>query len=147
MQSSHDCMHIPHVPPGSDLLHDLNCFFEEQVGHGAEIKPLCLSQAGSTEWTVARSVTAVGLLLSMALQFLGYLPSALALVSMGIQQMSPLGEATQHSRLGPRVYFSSQVCLPRFCSTPPPSLDEGWGLSMNDLAIVPSNSFLGLQYY
>ena len=51
MQSLHDCMHIPCAPPGSDLLHNLNRFFEEQVGHGAKIKPLCLSQAGLTEWT------------------------------------------------------------------------------------------------
>ena len=49
-QSSHDCVHILHAPHGSNFLHDLNCFFKEWVGHGAEIEPLCLSQAGSTEW-------------------------------------------------------------------------------------------------
>ena len=44
-------MHIPRVPRGSDFLHDLNRFFEEQISHGAEIEPLCLSEAGSTEST------------------------------------------------------------------------------------------------
>ena len=43
-------VHIPRAPPGSDVLHDLNRFFKEQVGHGAKIEPLCLSQAGLTEW-------------------------------------------------------------------------------------------------
>ena len=51
MQSLHDCVHIPRVPSGSNLLHNLNSFFEEWVSHGAKIEPLCLSQAGSTEWT------------------------------------------------------------------------------------------------
>ena len=45
-QSSHDCVHIPCVPHGSDLLHELNHFLKEQIGHGAEIEPLHLSQAG-----------------------------------------------------------------------------------------------------
>ena len=44
-------MHILDAPPGSDLFHDLNRVFEEWVGHGAKIEPLCLSKAGSTEWT------------------------------------------------------------------------------------------------
>ena len=39
------------MPHGSDLLHDLNRFLKEWVGHGAEIEPLSLAQAGSTEWT------------------------------------------------------------------------------------------------
>ena len=42
---------------------------------------------------IAQSVTVVDLPLSMVLQFLGDSPGVLALVSMGIQQMSPLGEA------------------------------------------------------
>ena len=50
MQSLHDYVHILHVPCGSDLLHDLNHFLKEQIGHGAEIEPLYLSQAGLTEW-------------------------------------------------------------------------------------------------
>ena len=50
-QSLHDCMHIPHAPCGSDFFHDLNHLLEEQISHGAEIEPLCLSQAGLTEWT------------------------------------------------------------------------------------------------
>ena len=56
---------------------------------------------------VTQSVTAAGLSLSMALRFLEGSPSVLALASMGIQQMSPLGEATEYLRLGPRVCFSS----------------------------------------
>ena len=47
---SSSCMHILCVPRGSNFLHDLNRFFKEQVGHGAKIEPLCLSEAGSTEW-------------------------------------------------------------------------------------------------
>ena len=50
-QLSHDCVHIPRAPCGSNFFHDLNRFFKEQIGHGAEIEPLCLSKAGSTEWT------------------------------------------------------------------------------------------------
>ena len=50
MQSLHDCMHIPHVPGGSNLLYDLNRFFKEWISHGAEMEPLRLSQAGSTKW-------------------------------------------------------------------------------------------------
>ena len=48
---------------------------------------------------------------------------------------------------GPKVCFSSRVCLPRFCLILPPSLDGGPGLSMNDLAIEPSSSFQGLKCY
>ena len=54
MQSSHDCVHIPCAPPRSDLLHDLNRFFEEWVGHGAKIEPLCLSEPCLTEWTAGQ---------------------------------------------------------------------------------------------
>ena len=50
MQSSHDCVHIPHAPHGSNFFHDLTHFLEERVRHGTEIKPLHLSQAGLTEW-------------------------------------------------------------------------------------------------
>ena len=62
-------------------------------------------------------------------------------------ELPPPGEAARYSRLGLRVYSSSRVCLPQFCLIPPPSLDGGRGLSMNDLVIVPSSSFLGLQCY
>ena len=51
MQSSHDCMHIPHAPHRSDLLHNFNHLLEEQISHGTKIEPLCLSQTGSTEGT------------------------------------------------------------------------------------------------
>ena len=50
MQLSHDCVHIPHMPRGSDFLHNFNHLLEERISHGTEIEPLCLSQAGSTEW-------------------------------------------------------------------------------------------------
>ena len=99
------------------------------------------------EGAVAWSVTAVGLPLSMVLQFPGDSPSVLALVSMGIQQMSPIGEATQCLRLGLRFCSSSQVCPPRFYLAPPPLSTKGGGLLKNDLAIVPSNFSLELQCY
>ena len=43
-------MYILRAPHGGNFLHDLNHFLEEQVSHGTEIKPLCLSQAGLTKW-------------------------------------------------------------------------------------------------
>ena len=106
--------------------------------------------SGWFDWVdgaISQSVTVVDLLLSTVLQFPGDFPSALALVSMGIWQMSPLGEATQCSRLAPRLCFSSWFCPLWFCSAPPPSLNKRWGLIVNDLAIVPSSSFLEPQYY
>ena len=51
MQSLHDCMHVPHAPRRSDFFHDFNHLLEEQISHGTKIEPLCLSQAGLTEWT------------------------------------------------------------------------------------------------
>ena len=50
MQWLHDCMHILHAQHRNDFLHDLNHFLEEWIGHGTEIEPLHLSQAGLTEW-------------------------------------------------------------------------------------------------
>ena len=96
---------------------------------------------------IAQSVIAVDLLLSTVLQFLGDLPGVPALVSMGIWQMSPLGEAVQCLRLAPRLCFSLRCDPPQLCSVPPPSLDKRWGLIANNLVIVPSNFSLELQYY
>ena len=47
----------------------------------------------------------VGLPLSMVLQSLGDSPGALALVSIGIQQLAPLGEADWCSEMAPRLCF------------------------------------------
>ena len=65
----------------------------------------------------------------------------------GTGLMAPLGEAGQCSRMVLRLCFSLQCNPSQFSSLPPPSLNERWGLIVNDLAIVPSNSFLELQCY
>ena len=134
---------------------------QERFPSWLQLSPWRTDQSWSRDWTIAPSsgwfdwvdgavawsVTVVGLPLSMVLWFPGGSPSALALASMGTQQMSPLGEATQCSRLGLRFCSSLWVCPPQFYLAPPPSLDEERGLLKNDLAIVPSNFSLELQCY
>ena len=75
-------MDIPHAPRGSDFLHNLNHFFEEWISHGAEIEPLCLSEAGSTEWMEEAS----------------YKP---------VDGQLPVSKRQQKKGLGPSVYISA----------------------------------------
>ena len=48
---------------------------------------------------------------------------------------------------GPKTLFFIVSLSTAILLIPPPSLDEGQGLIMNDLAIVPSNFSLELQCY
>ena len=63
-------------------------------------------------------------------------PGVLALVSMGIQLMAPLGEADLCSGMALRLCFSLWCDPLWFCLPPPPSLNKRQGQSVNYLAIV-----------